>query len=168
MDVTEAIQTRRSVRSYTEQTIDDETLISLVQAGAAAPSGSNSQPWVFVVVRQPQRRKTLQSFAPGMSGTPQAVIALCLNHQRASTDCSSWLDMGAAMQNILLQAHHLGLGACPIASFHAQAIVTLLELPAHLHPVLLVALGYPQSVPQPPMQRPLDDTLFYEKCASKV
>ena len=163
MDLTEVIHTRRSVRSYTSQAIGDEILAKLVEAGAAAPSGSNSQPWAFVVIRQLQRIKILQSFAPGMSGTPQAVIALCLERRRASADCSSWLDMGAAMQNILLQAHRLGLGACPIASFHTEAVTTLLELPDSLKLVLLVALGFPKSVPQAPAKRPPEEILFYEK-----
>lgn len=64
---------------------------------------------------------------------------------------------------MLLAAHSLGLGACPIGSFHRQAVALFLEMPAGVQPILLLALGYPQAKPISPGRRPLSEVLFSEK-----
>ena len=57
------------------------------------------------------------------------------------------LSLGAAMQNLLLAAHDKGLGACAIGSFHAPSVRSILTLPEHLEPKLLIALGHPMCLP---------------------
>lgn len=63
-------------------------------------------------------------------------------NKKRETDWS-YFDAGAAMENMLLFTHSLGLGCCPIGSFVVLTLMELLELPEHLRPVLLIALGYP-------------------------
>jgi nitroreductase len=169
METLEAIFTRRSVRAFTTQPIPGELLRQVLQAGAGSASGGNVQPWGFVLVRSAERLAGLRSLAPGIIGQPTAVIAICLDSERAARlggaggERLAWLDIGLATQNMLLAAHSLGLGACPIGSFHRQAVATFLSLPPGTRPVLLMALGYPEIKPTPPGRRSLSEVCFVEE-----
>jgi len=169
METLEAIHSRRSVRAFTEEPIPEELLRQALQAAAAAASGGNVQPWGFVLVRDPQRLQGLRALAPGIIGQPTALVAICLDAQRAERlggalgPRLAWIDIGLATQNLLLAAHDLGLGACPIGSFHQQAVAVFLDLPPHVRPVLLIALGHPQAKPPSPGRRPLAEVCFAER-----
>jgi nitroreductase len=169
METSEAIFTRRSVRHFTGQPIPGEILNQILQAGAAAPSGGNLQARNFILVRLPQNLAGLRSLAPGIIGEPQAIIAICLDNRRATelggsgSERHAWMDVGIAVQNILLAAHSQGLGACPIGSFHREAVSTYLDVPSAAQPVLLVALGYAVKPPASPGRRPLTEVCFSEK-----
>jgi nitroreductase len=169
MDTLEAILTRRSVRAFTPEPVPGEMVRDVLQAGAAAPSGGNVQAWGFVVIRSPERLAGLRSLAPGIIGEPKVVIAICLDGDRAvrlggaGGERLAWLDIGLAIENLLLAAHSLGLGACPIASFHRQAVAAFLGLPPEVQPVLLLVLGYPRIKPSPPGRRPLPEVCFLEE-----
>jgi albonoursin synthase len=168
VETLEAIHTRRSVRAFTRDPLPDELLDRLLRAGAASASGGNVQAWGFVLVRHPARVAALCSLAPGIIGRPAAVIAICLDRERARRlggdggEHLMWLDIGLATQNLLLAAHDLGLGACPIGSYHARGVAILLDLPPEVEPVLLLALGYPAVKPSPPGRRPLAEVCFEE------
>ncbi|HIP96797.1 MAG TPA: nitroreductase family protein, partial [Anaerolineae bacterium] len=163
METLEAIFTRRSVRAFTPEPVPDELLCQVLRAGAASASGGNVQPWGFVLVQSPGRLAGLRALSPGIIGQPAAVIAICLDGERAvqiggaGGERMAWLDIGLATQNLLLAAHSLGLGACPIGSFHRQGVAVFLNLPAGVRPVLLMALGYPEIKPTPPGRRPLSE-----------
>ena len=169
MDTLEAIHTRRSVRAFTSEPVPRDLLAQVLQAGAASASGGNVQPWGFVLVQSPQRLAGLRSLAPGIIGQPAAVVAICLDAARAQRlggsgmERISWLDIGLATQNLLLAAHSLGLGACPIGSFHGRGVSIFLELPSGVEPVLLLVLGYPQRRPEPRDRRPLGEVCFIEE-----
>ena len=168
MELMDALRTRRSVRRYTNEPVADEQLQRLVEAAAWAPTGGNTQPWAFVIVRSRQNLSRLRASAPGIIGAPTAVIAICLDRSRAGNepgtsgyDCDV-LGLGAAMQNLLLAAHAQGLGACAIASFHIPSVRSILALPQHLDPMLLIALGHAAGQPKPPRHRPMAEICFFE------
>ena len=168
METLAAIFSRRSIRAYTPDPIPAETLHKLLEAAQATASGGNVQPWGFVVVQTPARLAALRSLAPGIIGEPTAVICICLDVPRAvelggaGGEQVAWLSLGLATQNILLAAHDLGLGACPVASFHQAAVSIFLDLPEKVRPILLVTLGYPAIKPTPPGRRPLSEVCFAE------
>jgi nitroreductase len=169
METLEAIFTRRSVRAFTSEPLPDELLRQVLQAGAASASGGNVQAWGFVLVQAAERLAALRSLAPGIIGQPAAFIAICLDSERAARlggsggEWLAWLDIGLATQNLLLAAHDLGLGACPIGSLYRPGVAALLDLPAGVQPVLLMALGYPQIKPESPGRRPLSEVCFLEE-----
>ncbi len=169
METLEAIFSRRSVRAFTPEPVPDELLRQVLRAGAASASGGNVQAWGFVLVQKPERRAALRSLAPGIIGQPAAVIAICMDTERAlrlggaGSEQMIWLDIGLATQNLLLAAHDLGLGACPIGSFHHQGVATFLDLPPGVQPVLLLVLGHPAIRPTPPGRRPLQEVCFDEE-----
>ncbi|MDP3046975.1 MAG: DUF6092 family protein [Chloroflexota bacterium] len=96
------------------------------------------------------------------------VIALCVDLRRLPAVVSGdpvtavvHMNVAMAAQSNLLAAQEAGLGSCAIHSFRPAAVAGLLRLPAHLLPVLLVALGYPARIPSPPRRRPLGEVLLW-------
>lgn len=169
MQTLEAIHTRRSIRAFTNDPLGEDDLQAIIQAAAAAPSGGNAQMWVFVSICEPKRIAALRAFCPGIIGMPAGVIVMCLDLKRRTAkaegrlDVMPYFDLGAAMQNILLAAHELGLGGCPVGSFHAAALRAFLNLPDSVEPCLLVVLGKPKFTPPAPARRPLDEIYHPEK-----
>jgi len=168
MNTLDAIFTRRSIRAFTLEPVSEKDLNMIIRAGAAAPSGGNAQAWVFISITEARRIQALRAFSPGMGGNPAAVIALCVDEDRVSVpkgepDFLSCYDLGAAMQNMLLAAHELGLGGCAIASFHKPSLKKLLHLPERIQPHLLLAIGKPCQFPAAPPKRELDEIYFEEK-----
>jgi albonoursin synthase len=169
METQEAISSRRSIRAFTSDPVTDADMQKIIQAAVSAPNGGNAQMWVFISVRDPKRIAALRTLAPGIIGTPTAVIVMCLNKQRRTASAEGrlaampYFDLGAALQNILLAAHDIGLGGCAIGSFHPQGIASFLNLPENVEPCLLVVIGKPRVVPSEPRKRPLNEVYFEEK-----
>jgi nitroreductase len=137
-----------------------EELTLLVEGARWAPSAGNSQPWEFLLVNDEDMVRGLKSVSPGWLKPAPALIVMCLNRNRETN--WSYMDIGAAMQNILLCAHSRGYGCCPIGSFVVETVKELLELPPHLEPVLLVTVGYPDEKP-PATKRLTTDELIFKR-----
>lgn len=168
IEIIEVIKGRRSVRSFRDKSIPDEHLRIILEAGLWAPSGGNAQPWEFVVVRDKLTIEKIKLFSPGLFGDPDTVVVLCVNKERIrrsskSGELIALMDVAMAAQNIMLAAYSLGIGSCPIASFNKVAVKELLGIPAHVDPVLMLSLGYPDKWPEPPERRPLKEVVHYEK-----
>ncbi|MER5390984.1 nitroreductase family protein [Saccharopolyspora sp. NPDC002686] len=157
LDVFETIRTRRAVRAYTAETIDDESVDRMVDAMLAAPTASNKQAWGFVVVRNPVLVRRIRAFAPGIIGVPPLILVACFDTGRAPDDARmpdvGVLCVAMAVENFLLAAHALGLGGCPVSSFLAKPVRALLHLPDHLAPVLVVPVGHPAQEPRRSQRR---------------
>jgi nitroreductase len=170
MDVLEAIHSRSSVRVYRKEPVAIDLIRQVIQAAARAASASNAQPWRFIVVGDKNRQHAIRAIAPGIRDEPAAIVAVCLQAPgagNAHADEMAWMSLGAALQNLLLAAHALGLGACPVGSFHQRAVALLLDLPAGVTPAILVTLGYPiagaAASKKPAPQKGLDEICFSER-----
>lgn len=168
MNIIGIISSRRSIRAFTPDPVSDEDIRTIIQAASSAPSGGNAQAWVFISVLEPRRIQALRAISPGMVSQPAAVIILCIDQRLTSgppsePDYLTCYDLGAAMQNILLTAHFLGLGGCAIASFHEESLSKLVNLPDEVKPHLLVAIGKPRTIPATPHKRELNEIYYKEK-----
>ena len=110
------IISRTSVRSYTNQPIEQEKIELLLRAAMAAPSACNKQPWHFVVINDRKMLDKIPSFSPYASMVKEAPLAIvvCGDLDKAldGWEQDFWIqDCAAATENILLMAHGLGLGA---------------------------------------------------------
>ncbi len=154
------LKERRSVRRYREEPVPMEKLAQLIEAARWAPSAGNSQPWEFILINDENMISGLRSVSPGwLKGAP-ALVVMCINEKRETN--WSYVDLGAAMQNILLCADAMGLGCCAIGSFVVPTVIELLEIPAHLKPVLFITVGYPNEKPPATARLPLEE-LIYKK-----
>jgi coenzyme F420-0:L-glutamate ligase/coenzyme F420-1:gamma-L-glutamate ligase len=174
VDALEAITGRRSVRRFAARAVPRELLAQLIAAALAAPAPHHSRPWRFVEVSAESRPRLIEAMADAwradlppdaadapldrsrrqLSEAPLLLLAcLDLTDARASSDerrRAAERDMfvqslGAALQNLLLAAHALGLGGflkgAPL--FCAGAVRGALELPNGWQPAFLILLGYP-------------------------
>jgi nitroreductase len=137
---------RRSIRAYTDEPVSEQDIKSLLEAGMAAPSGSNRKPWHFVVVRD---RETLQALARAhpfgkMISHAAVGIAVC-----GDPSISDWWvqDCTAATENILIAAVGLGLGGvwvgCHGRPEREQAIRDVLGVPQRIGVLSLLSIGHP-------------------------
>lgn len=168
MDIMTAIKGRRSVRKFTADPVDKDTLMKLLEAAVWAPSGSNRQSWRFVVVTDSAILKKIKMVSPGLLGDPPAVIVIAQDMAaarqkgaRKGLESITKMDSAMAAQNIMLAGCEMGLGTCVIASFHPGAVAKVLGMPESIQPQLLVSVGHPGNIPQPPARR-FEDIIWFE------
>ena len=106
----EIINTRRSIRQYQDREVSDDDIIKILKAGMQAPgSRLGAEPWEFVVVKNRETLLKLGEIKPRVSKAPVAIV-LVANIERAFYKSVWQQDMGAAAENMLLEAVNLGLG----------------------------------------------------------
>ncbi len=155
MDVLEAIRTRRSVRQYQDKPVPNELIGRLLRAAMSAPSARNGQPWEFVIIDDRRILAEIPSVCPNapMAASAPVAILVCGDLSREGSPGYWVVDCSAAVENILLAAHGLGLGAVWTGVYPRQArmdgLHRLLKLPEGVVPHSLVVLGYPAEHPEP-------------------
>ena len=168
MNVLDAIWTRRSIRSFTGELINDEDLKTILKAGFQAPSAHNRQAREYIVIKDKDILEKIPTFHPYTKMLPEAKcgIIVCGNKEKQSEVGFLALDSAASIQNMLLAAHGLGLGAVwcglyPIPEL-IEPISELLELPEHIIPISMVVVGI-KSKDSEPIDRYNEDNIRYEK-----
>lgn len=143
------INIRRSVRSYTEQFVDEEIIEQILKAGMQAPSAGNQRPWEFIVVKDKEilKRLSVSSIYAGCTDKAQVAIVLLVNHNNLRFPEYADQDMGACAQNILLETVNLGLGAvwlgiAPLKD-REKAISDIFGLQDNIQPFAIIPIGYP-------------------------
>jgi nitroreductase len=142
---------RRSIRVYRPGDVSGEVLKKLLEAAMAAPSAAAQDPWRFVVIRS---RETLARLAEAlpygkMLASAALGIVVCGDQEAAHDQQLSYLlqDCAASIQNLLLCAQALGLGACWLGIHprekRIESVRELLSLPGSVIPVSCVSLGWP-------------------------
>jgi nitroreductase len=171
VNVLEAIKGRRSIRAFKSTDVAPETLEKLIAAARRAPSAGNIQPWEFVIIRKQEIKRRLVEAALDQTFIEEApvVIVACANENRSSEGygvrgktlyCIQ--DTAAAIQNILLAAHSLGLGTCWVGAFQEEEAREILRIPNGVRPVAIIPLGFPAESPYPPDRRPVGQIVHYE------
>jgi nitroreductase len=177
MDIIEAIKTRRSIRQYKADPINDSELNIILEAARWAPSWANTQCTRFIVVKDMQTRaklvETLSPNNPARTALTIApiVIVACAELKKsgykagqATTDKGDWFmfDVALAMQNMVLAAHAMGLGTVHVGLFDAAQVAQLLNVPDEFAVVEMTPLGYPAAEGKPPQRKELAEIVFYE------
>lgn len=170
MELREAIRSRRMVRRCADQPLDAGLVDELLDLALRAPSAGWSQGQTFVVVRDEEQRTAIagaagepdylaRGFDPWLSSAPVLVVP-CAD-ERAYRDRYDepdktsgprqwdvpywWLDLGAAVQNLLLLATEAGLAAGFLGAHAVDGLASLLGLPDGVHPAGIVTLGHPPT-----------------------
>jgi len=151
MENIDYILDRRSIRRFTAQKIEAGVIRSILTAAMYAPSAVNMQPWHFVVLDDPSILERIMQIHPHarMMQTASHAILVCGDEKLQHADGYWVVDCGAATQNLLLAAQTLGVGSCWVGLHPREerktSVSLLLNLPAHIKPFALVALGYPDE-----------------------
>lgn len=145
--VLEAIYKRRSIREFTEAEISIEHLHEIIRAGSWAPSGLNNQPWRFVIIKNPAIKESLaqQTHYGHIVKMANALIAIYLNKADMYDAVKDHQSAGACIQNILLAAEALELGAVWLGQIlkNKTAVNSILGLAENFDLMAVVALGHP-------------------------
>ncbi len=149
MELLEGIYTRRSVRNYTDQPVERSLLLEIIKAGSWAPSGLNNQPWRFVIVLDKgmkSRLAGLTKYSRVVESAP-AAIAVFIDHEAMYHDVKDHQSIGACLQNMLLAAHAMGLGAVWLGEILKSAVNVreLFGLPERFELMAVVAMGHPEK-----------------------
>ena len=177
MNLQDCILTRRSVRKFTQQPVQHETLAQIVSLAAFAPSWNNTQVSRYLVIENaekldkiahtyaPQNADILhscpilvaQTFIKGYSGFEQ-------DGSYATDRAGGWqyYDCGLAAQTFCLAAHDLGLGTVVIGRFDRKGLERYLNIPQNQELMALIALGYPDEHPSAPRRQDVQSLLSYE------
>jgi len=148
---------RRSVRAYMDGQITDAQIQDLLESAMAAPSAVAKDPWHFIVIRDRQKRSLMADALPNgqMLRTAPVAILVCGDIEKAHGGELSYMlqDCSAAIENLLLAASMLGLGACWLGVHPREeritALTALFRLPSTIIPVSAIALGCPAAKPEP-------------------
>lgn len=164
--VAELIRTQRATRQYSQQTVSEEDIHTVLNAGRRAQSSNNKQPWHFIVIRE---REMLQQVAQGgkyADHVPNAAFAIALITPASSA--ADDFDLGQAAAYLQIAAWDLGIGSCITWMHYPDKAREVLNLPADMSCNVLLSFGYPalQAQPQTPRKsgrRPLDEVVRWER-----
>lgn len=184
----ELVGQRRSIRKFAERPVSPEDLEQILEAARLAPSGTNRQPWRFVLLTEQSDREELapavvQPFvvkAPALficcldraaftketmhlrtqelaeAGVISEEAAAVLYRRRlpdkvsqVQAPPSAYIDLGIAVEHMVLQAAALGLGCCWVRLLDPACVHRILELPSRIEVVALLPVGYPAETPTP-------------------
>ncbi len=160
---------RRSIRKYTDESISVEHEEKLLRAAMQAPSAGNQQPWEFIVVRNKETMEKMTEGHPYSTPLKGAALAMvvCGDKGKQRFPYDYWVqDCSAAIQNMLLEAQHLGLGAVwmgvhPMKE-REDVLIKLFDLPEGIIPLAMLAFGHPaQEVA--PADRYLEERVHREQ-----
>jgi nitroreductase len=148
---------RRSVRKYTNREVPDSVVRDLLEAAMAAPSAVAKDPWHFIVVRDAATRAKIADGLPNGQMLRQSPVGIvvCGDIEKAHDRQESFMlqDCSAAIENLLVAAGLLGLGACWLGVHprpeRVQHIRALFRLEPRIVPLAVIALGYPDESPAP-------------------
>lgn len=149
MDALDAILGRRSIRRYAGGDVDEAALRRILEAGMAAPSAGNQQPWRFIVVRDKLMKAGVAAQSPHARMLEEAPLAIVVcGDLDAEKHSGYWVqDCAAAAQNMLLAAHALGLGAVWLGYYPREerwrGAQRVLGIPERVVPLAVLAIGPP-------------------------
>ena len=162
----QAIRARRSIRKFLDRPIEEEKLLTILEAGRLAPSARNMQDCRFIVVRDAATRQKLAVAARDQQFVGQApvVIAACGTSDLVMTcgQLAYVIDVAIALDHMTLAAASLGLGTCWIGAFYEDKVKEILGVPPEIRVVALMPLGYPAVEPEPRPRKSLDEVIAWE------
>ena len=148
METLETINTRRSIRRFSDKKVSEEMIDTLLRAAMQAPSAHNEQPWHFLVITDRQILDKIPTIHPYSQMCSQVSLAIvpCLDPTLKKIE-GFWIqDLAAAVQNILLAVRDVGLGAVWVGVYPNEIITekvkTLLNLPESIIPFNIIPIGY--------------------------
>ena len=178
MKLDQILNTRRSVRSFDSRPIDKKDITSIIEAARLSPSACNSQTWRFIfVTRQEIIRKicheAMRPVIPNkwLEQAPLVIVGcsqldIIANRVGARVTGIEYyqIDLGIAMEHMVLKATELGIGTCWIGWFDENRLKKILIIPKKIKVSALLAVGYTKEAPGKKRKRkPAEKIAFSEK-----
>lgn len=156
MELKEAIRKRRSVREFTEEDVNMEYILEILEYANLAPSAGNLQARDFIVVRDEKTRRSLADAAFHQEFIAEAPldIVVCANLKRISPYGDRGInlyciqDSAASIEHILLVSLEYGLSTCWVGAFNEDKVSKILNLPSYVRPVAIIPIGHARRIPR--------------------
>ncbi len=182
-EIHELISSRKSIRAFSEKSIDDESLVKIFEAARWAPSSRNEQPWRFIVARKEDKenfQRTLSCLSENNHIWAQhgAILIIVLAKKNFSSHPSpnthSQHDVGLSIGNLLLQATSMGIFLHQMGGINYENVRILFEVPVEYEVISIIVGGYPgnhESLPEnlreretmPRYRKELSELVFEQK-----
>lgn len=146
---------RRSIREYTDQSVERKKLLEFIKAGMNAPSARNRKPWHFIIIDDRKLLEKIVKVHPNTQALKQAPAAIVVCGDLDLDEHSNfWVqDCSAVTQNILLEITDQGFGGVWQGIYpredRVKGIQSLLNLPEHIVPFSIIAVGHPAETKEP-------------------
>ena len=160
MSFLDLIKTRQGVRKYSGRPVEREEIEKCIEAARLAPSASNSQPWKYIIVDEPNLKEkvghetysSLVRFNKFVEKAP-VIVVIVIEKAPIVTQIGarikkkefSLIDIGISAEHFCLQAAEIGLGTCMLGWFNEKPIKKLLKIPKNKTIGLLISLGYAED-----------------------
>lgn len=177
MNATECIRTRRSIRKYKSDKIDHSLLESVISTASYSPSWKNTQITRYIAIEDTSILTEITThLTPDFNAdiirqTPMLIAVTMVkgrcgferdgSYSTKKGDRWQMFDAGAACQTFCLAAHEAGLGTVILGIFDEDGISKLLGLPENQELAALIAIGYPDVLPEAPKRKDVKDLLTY-------
>ncbi len=177
--IIKAIDARRSIRKYKNQEVEEEKINELLESARLAPSGSNTQPSHFIVVRSNENREKIARVSHNqkwMLTAPVHIVCIAdlgcrikeshfsINENSPQEEVKQIIrDTSIAIEHIALQAVELGLGTCWVAWYTQEEFRPILNIPEDKYVVCVLTVGYPDEAPNYRPRKLLKEIVHYEK-----
>ena len=150
----DAIFSRVSIRQFTADPVEDKKVTALMKAAMAAPSAGNQQPWECYVVTSPaliEKLGTATKYSEPAGRAPLCIVP-CVRTNGLRHAAYVQQDMGACIENLMLEAVEQGLGTVWMGvapkEGRMEIVRNMLNIPANLDPFAIIAVGYPAEEKQ--------------------
>ncbi len=146
--ILDEIMKRRSGRAFSDKPIPDELLQSILEAGRWAPSCANTQAWNFIVLRNPEVLARAHEALSRGNAYAKVAPVMILVAAKEDGGCPAHslpyfaMDVGLAVENMLLQTVHLGLMGHPTAGWNEEQLKEITGIPPEYRIVTVVFIGY--------------------------
>ena len=171
--------TRKSTRAYNQTPVEDEKILQLIESARLAPSGHNTQPWNFIIVRSEGTKAKIAQANNGqtwMTSAPVHIVCVADIRARVKDDRPLFLDeetglwelkqvirdTAISIEHILLEAESMGLSSCWVAWFAQKDIRPIMNIPDDHYVVGVVTIGYSDDISEPRPRRSLESLVRYE------
>ncbi|MDY6786746.1 MAG: nitroreductase family protein [candidate division WOR-3 bacterium] len=164
-----ALFKRRSIRKYKkDRPVEKEKVRKILEAGFAAPSARNTQPYNFLVIDKRELLDSIPDAHPYAEMSREATLAVLVLGELEKQPNKGYIaqDLSAATENILIEATELGLGSVWLGVYprgeRMKNLKELFNIPDRFIPFSLIIIGYPDEK-KPPSDRYSDEKVFYNK-----
>lgn len=163
IDALRCIYTKRETRVFVREEVPDGVIEKILEAGRLSGSAKNRQPWDFILIRDRETLRRLARYGYYASHLPEASFAIVIVIEGGYVHDP--FDAGRAAQNMMLAAHALGVGSCPITLHREEGAKTLLGVPRDKKIQVCIAFGPPEKTPtgKRAARKPLEEILHREK-----
>lgn len=173
------IRTRRSIRKYINKPIEEEKLLLLLESARLAPTGSNTQPCHFIIVKSDLIRQKLAQVSHNqnwMISAPVFIVCVADIRSRIKDDVHIHVDerspeeevkliirdASISIEHLVLEAESLGLGTCWVAWFTQEEIRPILNIPSDKYVVSIITVGYADEMPKARPRKSFEEIVHYE------